>query len=263
MGFDPNGTTKVSDWVSFNKNDFLLAPNKSVQVTMTISVPNDSAREVLQPALLVQAKAAKTGNAQYKIPTAMQFIQGMFLGIGTTESFTTKFTIDDVYGQTTNEGRMIFIRFSNTGGTPINVDGDIQLTSQSFTGQSFGPFAFSTATILPGTSGVTSLPADASVVEDKWRILVRGHMGEVEVTREFTKELTFPIPSPLQGILLNVGLIAVSLAAALWALRTLRRPRKVVNTVESAKPKKFKTNNIVILFFIYLFKSISKKAAKR
>lgn len=257
LSYDQEGITKVSEWASFSKNNFILKANKSTEVKLTLNVPTDAEIEVLRPALLVQAKAAKTSNAQYKIPTAMRFIQGMFLGVGTTEDFSTKFTIDDVYGLTTDRGREIFIKFTNTGGTPLALEGDLQLSSQTFAGQNFGPFKFSTATILPGTSGLTSLPADAAVSEDKFRILVRAQMGAVEVSREFIKDLSFPAPSSWQGFLLNVGIILMAGALGVFALRTLRKP------TDKAPRKKFNTNNIVLLFIIYTFKTLRKKVLNR
>lgn len=257
LAYDQEGTTKASEWASFSKNNFILKANKSTEITLTLRVPKDAAIEVLRPALLVQAKAAKNAKAQYKIPTAMRFIQGMFLGVGTSEYFATKFTIDDVYGLTTDRGREIYIKFTNSGGTPIALEGDLQLSSQTFAGQNFGPFKFSSATILPGTSGITSLPADAAVSEDKFRILVRAQMGAVEVSREFIKDLTFPVPSPWQGILLNVGIILAAGALGVFALRALRKPS------QKTPRKKLNTNNIVLLFIIYTFKSLRKKVLNR
>lgn len=279
LAYDQDGQTKASDWASFSKNNFILKANKSAEITMTLKVPKDAAIEVLKPALLVQAKAAKTSNAQYKIPTAMRFIQGMFLGVGTADAFATKFTIDDVYGLTASQGREIYIKFSNTGGTPIALEGDLQLSSQTFAGQNFGPFLFSTATILPGTSGLTSIPADAAVSEDNFRILIRAQMGEVEVSREFTKDLTFPAPSPWQGVILNLGIIAIASIVGVVALRTLRRTKTaqpsrgsraplahnfvVAEPLRPVSKRRFSTNNIVLLFFIYIYQGAKKMILNR
>lgn len=253
LAFDPQGTSKVDEWASFSKNDFLLAPKSSEKITMTIKVPEGSQNEVLQPALLVKAKAEKRSTAQYKIPTAMQFVQGMFLGVGTETAFATKFTIDDVYGQTTDQGRMLFIRFSNTGSTPITLGGTIQLNSLTFTGQNLGPFKFASATIMPGKSGLAWLAADSQLTDGDWRILVRAQVGQVEVTQEFQKQLSFPTYSALGPLVLNGGLVVIAIVVAIVSLRVLRNSR-------SAGPgKPFRTNNIVLLFFIYVYKGLLKR----
>jgi hypothetical protein len=268
LAYDQEGTTKASEWVAFSKNNFTLKANKSTEITMTLRVPKNAAIEILKPALLVQAKVAKTAKAQYKIPTAMRFIQSMFLGVGTADEFSTKFTIDDVYGLTTERGREIFIKFSNNGGTPIALEGDLQLSSQTFSGQNFGPFKFSSATILPGTSGITSIAADAAVNEDKFKILVRARMGAVEVSREFVKDLSFPVPSAWPSVLLNGALILAALIAGTLSLRALRRPAKPeVEVAAKSMPvtprKKFTTNNIVILFLIFVYKAVRKRVLNR
>jgi hypothetical protein len=82
-------------------------------------------------------------------------------------------------------------------------------------------------------------------------------MGEVEVSREFIKDLSFPVPSPWQGILLNVAIILAAGALGVFALRALRKPS------EKRTRKKFNTNNIVLLFLIYTFKSLRKKVLNR
>lgn len=263
LAYDQGGTTKASEWTSFSKNNFILKANKSTEVTVTIRVPKEASIEVLRPALLVQAKAAQTSKAQYKIPTAMRFIQGMFLGVGTSEDFATKFTIDDVYGLTTGQGREIYIKFTNTGGTPLAVEGDLQFSSQTFAGQTFGPYKFSSATILPGTSGVTSIPADATLGEDNYKILAKARMGDIEVTREFIKEITFPVPSNLDSVLINLGIVAAALALGIYALRVLRKTRKAPTAQELVPKKKFNTNNIVLLFVIYTGKELRKKLLSR
>ncbi|MCX8529515.1 MAG: hypothetical protein ORN27_05545, partial [Rhodoluna sp.] len=70
--YDPEGTTPASSWATFSSNDFVLAPRMTSTLTMTISVPQNTGVQTLQPSLLVQASAVKSASTQYKVPTALQ-----------------------------------------------------------------------------------------------------------------------------------------------------------------------------------------------
>ena len=80
--YDPEGTTPAGAWATFSKNDFVLEPRTTVLVSVTISVPGDAPIQTLQPSLLVQASSTQSETAQYKVPTALQFSQDIFLGVG-------------------------------------------------------------------------------------------------------------------------------------------------------------------------------------
>ena len=150
--YDPEGSTPASDWASFSRNDFVLAPRTTASISMKISVPANTDVQTLQPSLLVQASAVKSASAQYKVPTALQFSQDIFLGVGTSDQFLTKFSIDDVYGANTNEGHVLILKLSNSGKTPVALTGDLQLSNLTFAGLTVGPLQFVSPSIQPGES---------------------------------------------------------------------------------------------------------------
>lgn len=214
----------------------------------------------------------------------MLFVQGIFLGVGTDESFTTKFTIDDVYGQSTFQGRMLMIRFSNTGGTPVLLAGNLQLTNLTFAGKTLGPFKFTTPTISPGQSTTVAIEAPEEVTEDKFRIFIAAESGQIAITRQFEKDLSFPTDPELWSNIIKISITVVAAIAALIAWRILRRPAKAPREKpiakrqvareavftdrfdeptakpSSKKPKTRKqTDNIVLLFLIWVFKELRRR----
>lgn len=222
LRFDANGNSIVDTWTTYSMNNFVLSPGASQLVTVTINVPQSASREVLQPALLVKATGVQASDAQYKIPSALQISQGIFLGVGTVDEFSTTFTIDDVFGQTDQGIKSLIVRVSNTGSTPIALQGDVQLSSATFTSPTIGPLAFYSSTIYPGEVGFAEIPVGDEVIEDRYRIQVRASQSYITVTRNFEKNIDFRPKSQLTDILLWVGLILLSLVLAVVSLRVLR-----------------------------------------
>jgi hypothetical protein len=222
LNFDDTGTTPVNSWTSYSKNDFSLAPNAQEQVTMKISVPENSAVQVLQPALLVEASGLTSKSAQYKIPTEMRFVQGMFVGVGTADAMNTAFTIDDVVGSNGVNGHVLHVQLSNTGKTPIAVQGSIQLSNLTFKSPTVGPIEFSTGTISPGKSDYAEIKVGKAVPEGKWSIYVTAKQGDIVQTKTFEKDIRFNGLNPISLIVFSVSIILVSLLLAFIALRTLR-----------------------------------------
>jgi hypothetical protein len=220
--YDPEGTTPAGAWATFSKNDFVLEPRTTVLVSVTISVPGDAPIQTLQPSLLVQASATQSETAQYKVPTALQFSQDMFLGVGTSEEFLTKFSIDDVYGANTNDGHVLIVKVSNTGKTPVALTGDLQLSNMAFAGLTVGPLQFVSQSITPGESAEVPVKVDETVTESKWRILVRAQQGSIQETRTFEKDISFKGTNYVQLAITTSIIILSSLALLFIALRTLR-----------------------------------------
>jgi hypothetical protein len=223
LRFDANATSIVNPWASYSMNNFILSPGDSQQVTVTITVPQSATREVLQPALLVKATGVQSNDAQYKIPSALQISQGIFLGVGTVDEFSTSFTIDDVFGQIDQGVKSLVVRVSNTGRTPIALQGDLQLSSATFTSTTIGPLAFFSSTIYPGEVGFAEIPVGGEVIEDRYRIQVRASQSYITITRNFEKNIDFRPKGQLTDILFWLGLILLSLILAVVSLRILTR----------------------------------------
>jgi hypothetical protein len=220
--YDPAATTPASAWASFSRNDFVLAPRSTVLLTMNISVPANTDIQTLQPSLLVQASAVKSASAQYKVPTALQFSQDIFLGVGTSEEFLTKFSIDDVYGANTNVGHVLIVKVSNAGKTPVALTGDLQLSNMTFVGATVGPLQFVSQSLQPGASAEIPVKVDEKVTEAKWQILVRAQQGSIQETRTFEKDISFKGTNYVQLAITSGVIIVVSLVLLLIAIRTLR-----------------------------------------
>lgn len=220
--YDPEGSTPASDWASFSRNDFVLAPRTTASISMKISVPANTDVQTLQPSLLVQASAVKSASAQYKVPTALQFSQDIFLGVGTSDQFLTKFSIDDVFGANTNEGHVLILKLSNSGKTPVALTGDLQMSNLTFAGLTVGPLQFVSPSIQPGESVEVPVKVDEKVTEARWRILARAQQGSIQEARTFDKDISFKGVNYVQLAITSSTIILVSLALLLIALRTLR-----------------------------------------
>jgi hypothetical protein len=220
--YDPEGTTPASAWATFSNNDFVLAPRMTSTLTMTISVPQNTGVQTLQPSLLVQASAVKSASTQYKVPTALQFSQDIFLGVGTSDQFLTKFSIDDVRGANTNDGHVLIVKLSNSGKTPVALTGDLQLNNLTFAGVTVGPLQFVSPSIQPGDSAEVPIKVDEKVTESKWQILVRAQQGSIQETRTFEQDISFKGTNYLQLAITSSIIILISLAVLMVAIRTLR-----------------------------------------
>lgn len=224
--YDPEGITPASDWATFSKNDFVLAPRTTVSLSMNIAVPANADVLTLQPSLLVQASAVKSASAQYKVPTALQFSQDVFLGVGTSDQFLTKFSIDDVYGANTNDGHVLILKLTNAGKTPVALTGDLQLSNITFAGLTIGPLQFVSPSIQPGESAEVPVKVDEKVTEARWQILVRAQQGSIQETRTFEKDISFKGVNYVQLAITSSAIILVSLTVLLIGLRTLRSIRR-------------------------------------
>lgn len=222
LQFDAEATTPVGDWAIFSKNDFVLDARETETLKFSINVPKGTAIQTLEPSLLIAASGIADDDAQYKIPTALQFSQSIFLGVGTSDQFLTQFTIDDVSGINTNSGHMLLVKLSNTGKTPIALTGDLQLSSLTFESETIGPLKFISDTIEPGKSIDVMLPADEGVVEGKWKILVRASQGSIQETKTFEKDITFAGTNYTMLAGFSGAIILASIILALVAIRTLR-----------------------------------------
>ena len=224
--YDPEGITPARDWATFSKNDFVLAPRTTVSLSMNIAVPANADVQTLQPSLLVQASAVKSASAQYKVPTALQFSQDVFLGVGTSDQFLTKFSIDDVYGANTNDGHVLILKLTNAGKTPVALTGDLQLSNITFAGLTIGPLQFVSPSIQPGESAEVPVKVDEKVTEARWQILVRAQQGSIQETRTFEKDISFKGVNYVQLAITSSAIILVSLTVLLIGLRTLRSIRR-------------------------------------
>lgn len=225
LELDSDSVSPVNEWTTFSKQSFFLGPHAIQTVTMTIKVPADAEVNVYTPALLVQVRSANKSTSQYKVPNALRLVQGMFVGAGTTAEMSPAFSIDDVYGGTTTAGHELIVDLKNTGKTPLQLTGSLQLSNATFDGPVQGPYNFFTDVIPVGETGHAYIPVDSRITEDKWKIFADVKQGGIEVTKTFVKDIRFNTDNTMLIAIASSAAVILGLAIALISIYTLRRLR--------------------------------------
>lgn len=221
-------TSPIENWVSFNTNDFILAPKADKKIVMTLKVPVDEDINSFSAMLLVKASSISNQKSKdaYSVPGAAQIAAPIFLGVGTEDEFITEFEIKDVFGVDTTEGKALRVEIKNNGKTPVSILGDVQVTGITFQTDTLGPFNYETETIAPGESKFADAIVGDQIVEGKWRIYITASQGAITETREFEKNITYTTTNSLLPLLIRVAIGVISLLLLLWAYRAFR-PRVV------------------------------------
>lgn len=221
-------TSPIENWVSFNTNDFILAPKADKKIVMTLKVPVDEDINSFSAMLLVKASSISNQKSKdaYSVPGAAQIAAPIFLGVGTEDEFITEFEIKDVFGVDTTEGKALRVEIKNNGKTPVSILGDVQVTGITFQTDTLGPFNYETETIAPGESKFADAIVGDQIVEGKWRIYITASQGAITETREFEKNITYTATNSLLPLLIRVAIGVISLLLLLWAYRAFR-PRVV------------------------------------
>lgn len=232
---DSSGPTPLADWMRFSPERVDLEPRGSVEVTMTVEVPEGVASEAQRGYLRVLVGAADGGDAESPPGTTAQvgnilaFAQDVWVGVGGPggELLVTDFEIDGVQGilEPGSEDKALRIRFRNTGETPLGLEGTVELRSLDFEDLRIGPLEFNTSEILPDERGFVDVPLDPTTVEGDWQILIRAQQGQIVRTEILEERLEFLIPgtsSPLTALAIRGGLFLLGLLALVVSVRLLR-----------------------------------------
>lgn len=190
----PDREDPIASWVSFSPKEFDLAPGKSRNVLMSISVPNNANTSVNENYVSVRARKTAISTAQYRIPTAIQFVQQMMVTVGNAEDLKLDFNIVDVEGFKGDQGPSLRIYFDNNGGVPVSLAGSTQLSSLDFDGVRSEQYSFQSNVILPGDSGYADVLVNDPVSAGRWRVFVSAYQGSTEKTATFERDLTFDGP---------------------------------------------------------------------
>lgn len=229
------GESPVSEWVRFDPPTAVLEPRAAVTVSMELSLPPDAPTAFYDAFLSVSATLADQGaltggdaRTQAVLPGAAAVLVPAWFGIGDAESLRPEFTIDSVQGALIDGVKVLRIRLSNRGQTPIGLRGTTQLSDPELAGRSFGPFDFATRTVAAGETASVDVELPTDVTDGRWRIYVSARQGSVEETRYFEEDLRF-VPLSMQQFSLAWwvrGLVA-TLALVLLGLgiRLVRGPR--------------------------------------
>lgn len=226
MKLDPETESPVNKWASFSQQHFILRAHDTQSVMLTLAVPQEAHIDVYQPALLIRASAAVADSAQYKVPNALQYTQGMFVGVGTMNQIPTSFSINNVYGVTTSTGHQLVLDLQNTGKTPLQLTGSLQLSSATFNGPTLGPYNFYTDSIQPGETGHAYIPVGPEVTEDKWKIFADVSQANIEEIKTFITVISFNNGASASPLLISLAVLLVSILLAHWSVSTLRKIRR-------------------------------------
>lgn len=221
-------TSPIENWVSFDTNDFVIAPKADKKIVMTLTVPVDENINSFSAMLLVKASSFSNQKSKdaYSVPGAAQIAAPIFLGVGTEDEFITEFEIKDVFGVDTTEGKALRVEIKNNGKTPVSILGDVQVTGITFQTDTLGPFNYETETIAPGESKFADAIVGDQIVEGKWRIYITASQGAITETREFEKNITYTATNSLLPLLIRVAIGIISILLLLWVYRAFR-PRGV------------------------------------
>jgi hypothetical protein len=230
--------SETAPWASFKPDTFTLAPSGSKIIDFTFQIPADTEIGIHEAFLFATAKSAgPASKAEYSVPQAARIATPIFLGVGTSSQIDTNFSIENVTGVVVDGVRNLKIDFSNTGKTPLNLTGNIQLSSTEFTGRLIGPLLFTSVVIRPGIDGYVLIPAPNELTPGKWKILVTASQISNTKTREFTKNIDFKAPSALIPNLIRILVIIFFVVILYFSLRILRAPRKKKELLEEPKMK--------------------------
>ncbi len=230
----------IESWASFSANEFVLAPRGSKEINLTLAVPADEEISSYAAMLLVKASSVSTKESTdpYRVPGAAQIAAPIFLGVGTEDEFVTEFEIKDVFGINTTAGKALRVEIKNNGKTPVSIIGDVQVSGITFQTETLGPFNFETETIAPGESKFADALVKDQIVEGKWRIYVTASQGAITETREFEKNITFTGSNSFIPYLVRILIGIISILVLLWAYRTFRPRRDLIETNPKNKKSK-------------------------
>jgi hypothetical protein len=186
-------------WLSFSPSTLELEPRGRQEVTMTYTIPADTEPAVYESYLRILVAAGEApvqessdAGVQAVVKGALAFRKSVWLGVGDASSLLTDFEIRNAAGWLTDGGdKAVRLLLANTGGTPIRLDGTVQLADALFPDNSFGPFEFGTNIILPGESAYADAVVDASISDGRWSVFVQATQGSIRKTARFEKDLRF------------------------------------------------------------------------
>lgn len=226
----PDREDPIGSWITFSPKEFELAPGGSRVVLMTVSVPQGATSSVNEDYVSVSARKTAESTAQYRIPTAIRFVQRMMVTVGNADDLRLNFDIIDVEGFKGDDGPSLRIYFDNTGGVPVSLAGSTQLSSVDFDGVRSDEYQFLSNVILPGKSGYADVLVSDPVAAGRWRVFVSAYQGSTEKTATFERDLTFDGPPrgahrPFSIDFQKILLLILALALLVGGIRAIRSGR--------------------------------------
>jgi hypothetical protein len=217
---DYSTPSRITDWIVFEPANPLLNPGESARVTVTFNIPpgtNDGAfnaniRTFSTAAVDPDAQASDAGT-QAVIGTRLALDARVWLGVGDALALAPKFDIVGVDGALINEEKFVRVFFENTGISPVQPVGRLQLSDPNFVDRTFEPVDFTVPEIQGGEIAFVDIPVAADLEDGFFRVFVTAQSGEVRITRLFEATLVFDDPNKLAISDLAIRIAGFVLAA--------------------------------------------------
>lgn len=185
LTLDDQKESHIAPWIKMDKPVVTLESKKTVDISLTISVPEGEPIGIREAYLLVTAKlpkdmtpsvAAKQGAARYAIP--------IYVGVGTTTQILTDFQVGLVTLTKVANDEAFLIPIVNIGMTPVLPVGFLVL--KSVLGQLIfaAQIPFQSSVIQAGGSFNATVPIPDEVPDGVWNVHAEAHDGTLVATSD-------------------------------------------------------------------------------
>lgn len=225
----------LNDFFSPSDNNFLMKASSSRVITLEISSDSDSIEGEQNAILAVTAspviklkpsddegtKAIGQNNLRFTFP--------IYVIIGSGNRWNVDFQINKIVDLTVNNRKILDIYFENTGDLPLGLKGRVEFVSSEFQDLKFGPYSFGSEAIATKESGRARVELPEEFSPGDYRILVTARQADVEKTKIFESNLSFPSSNSFTMVWwLATAVILLALLTFYFLLR-----RKVQNNEQS------------------------------
>ena len=229
---DDTKKSEIASWGHFSENRFVLAPSQSKEVNFNFEIPNNTDIGIHEAFLYaVASPVSSSSNDEYKLIQNARIASPIFLGVGTAKQIYTDFEIKGVSGIVNDGVKSLKIDFKNTGKTPLNLSGTVELTSLEFSDRHAGPYNFNSLVIRPDVDAYVLIPTNDDVKPGNWKIFVSASQLSKTKTKEFSENITFRNNIDLVGVLIRIIGTIFFLFVLYICIRTIRGKKK--DTIES------------------------------
>lgn len=212
--------SRITDWVAFEPAAPVLGPGERVEVTITFNIPagtNDGAfnanirtfSSAAAPADLADSGAG----TQAVIGTRLAIDAKVWVGVGDALALAPIFDIVGVDGALIDDEKFVRVFFENTGISPVQPEGRMQLSDPNFVDRIFEPINFAVPELQGGEIAFVDIPVAADLEDGFFRVFVTAQSGEVRITRLFEATLVFDDPNKLAILDLAIRIAGFVIAA--------------------------------------------------
>lgn len=223
--------SRITDWVVFEPAAPILKPGERVEVTITFNIPagtNDGAFNANIRTFSTAAAPADESDSdagtQAVIGTRLAIDAKVWLGVGDALALAPIFDIIGVDGALINEKKFVRVFFENTGISPVQPEGRMQLSDPNFVDRTFEPVDFSVPELQGGEIAFVDIPVPADLEDGYFRVFVTAQSGEVRITRLFEATLVFDDPNKLSipDLAIRIGAFLIAALGLVFGVRLIR-----------------------------------------